>query len=514
MSGSINWGTVYNTPIGQILQDLNPNTFAQLITQETQTQVSTYSSQAKQDNTQISAWTTLQSDAQSFASDLTTLSTASTYNQLTATSSNNNVATAVDQSAQQGSYTITVNALAQSEIDTGSTANMTVTNPNATLTVPGGTTPLQGTFSIKVGTQPAVSITMPSSGESLNGLAALINQQSGIGATASVVQNSQGNWVLEIQANQTGQAVTYTDAAPSGSAAQTAGGPLYYLGIVSSDGTTPGTTSLSAANVLQAQSSAQVSFGSTFNAANAITSTSNTFTNLIPGMTVTAQQAGTTTISVTPNVSSMVKSVKQFASDWNQWVSDTQTLAEAGQVVSSGSGASTTYNYVQNQHQELTSGTPGAVLNEVQQVLGSTTNGLSGAYQSLADVGLTFTSSGSLTVNDSTLTQALTTDPSAVQAIFSSLSKTLGQGGTNPGILSGFSLGPTSTAGSAITQLTSQAASDQGQVSLLNQQMTAQEQQAIVQYGQWVNQLSQYSDQYSLLSALFNTSSGSSTTGG
>jgi flagellar hook-associated protein 2 len=497
-AGSINWSQVYNTPIGQILEDLNPAVFETLLTQSTNDQITGLQNQEQQDQTQISAWSTLQSDAQTVSSDLTQLAASSTYNQLTASSSNNNVATAVDQNAQQGSYTITVNALAEPEIDIGSTANMTVTNPTDTLMVPGTTSPLTGSFTIAVGSQSA-TITMPTSGESLNALVNQINSTPGIGVTASAVENSQGDWLLEIQANQTGQAISYTD--------NTASGPLYYLGVVSSSST----ATQSASNVLQAASDAEVSFGSTYNASEAITSTSNTLTNLIPGMTVTLLSTGTTTISVTPNVNAMVASVQQFVSDWNQWVKDTQNLAEGGQVQEVGSGANATYEFVSNPNQVLTSPLPLAALNQAANILGSTTTG-TGTYQSLKDLGITFGTNGMLSLNTTTLTNALSTDPGGVQSIFQAIQQNLGLGIT--GVINGFAEGPTSSVGQAVTTLKAQIANDKTQVSLLKQQMTNEEEQAIIQYGQWVNSVSKDSEQYSLLSALFNGNSGSNSSGG
>ena len=508
MSSSINWSQVYNTPIGQILQDLSPNTFAQLATQENNLQISNYQKQEQTDQTDISAWSTLQSDAQTFGGDLANLSQSSTYSQLQSSSSDSNVATAIDQSAQQGSYTISVNSVAQAEIDSGTTANMTVTDPNATLMVPGTTTPLQGSFSIAVGNGSAVTVNLPSGGESLNGLASLINSTAGIGVTASVVQNSSGDWLLEIQANQTGQAITYGDNG-LGSTSSQPNGPLYYLGVVGT-----GTSGLSAADPLQAPSDATVSFGSTYNSSNAITSSSNTFTNLIPGMTVTVNAPGTTTITVSPNTSAMVSSVKQFVSDWNQWVKDTQNLAQSGQVVASGTGSSATYAYQSNPNQVLTSGLPSAVLDQVGQLLAETTSGQGGQYQSLADIGITLGTNGQMTLNSTTLSQALRSNPTAVQAIFQQLNGTIGAGGSTPGIINGFSQGATSTVGEAIGTLNQQSAQDKSQATLLQQQLNSEEQQAILKYGQWVNQVSRYSEQYSLLQALFNPQGSNNSNGG
>lgn len=511
-AGGINWSTVYNTPIGGILADLSPTTFALLLTQETGRQQQTYNAQVSQDQSQISAWTTLQADSGAVLSDLSTLANASTYSQLTTTSSASNIATAVDQSAQAGSYSLYVQSLAQAEIDQGSSANMAVTNPNATLVTPAGTA-LQGVFSIQLsGQSSAVSITMPSAGESLNALASQINHTAGIGVTASVVQNSSGNWILDLQANQTGQSITYTDS--PGSSGQSYG-PLYYLGIVSSDGSTPGTSTLSAANALQAASSAEVSFGTSFNSSNYITSSTNTITNLIPGMTVNLLGTGAATVTVAPNTSAMTTSVQQFATDWNQWVTDTQALAQAGSVTESGSGANATYSYTANSKQVLTSGIPTVALNTVQQLLGTTTNGLSSnAYQSLADIGVTFSATGKLTVNSATLDGALTQDPTAVQAIFQQLVHQLGVSGSSNGVISQFSQGPGSTTGQAIATLQSQVSKDQTAISQLKQQLTVEENQAIAQYGQWVNQIAGESQKYSLLSALFNTGTNNNTTNG
>ena len=492
---SINWSSVYNTPIGQILGDLNPKNFAQLTTQETNTQVTTLQNQVQQDSTEISAWTTLQSDAQGFASALNAVADASTFVQNTATSTDPSVATATNQSAQTGTYTISVGSLAQSEIDIGSSAVTTVSSPTATLKNSSGTV-LQGSFSINGGS----TITIPTAGESLNGLATQINN-SNSGVTATVVQKQPGQWTLEIQAQKTDSSIKYSDSSS---------GPLYQLGIV---GSSSSVTGASAANVLQKPSAAQVSFGSTFNSSNAITSSSNTFANLIPGVTVTAQSTGTTTINVGPNVSSMKSSVQNFVSSWNQWVKDTQGLAEAGKVTSTGTGSSTVYSYKSNSNQVITSGLPVSVLNQVESVLAKTSDGSGTAYQTLADLGITFNANGSMTLNSGTLTTGLSQHPNQVSKVFASLSSALGSA-ANSGMIPGFSKGVTSTTGEEIAQLNQQKSQDNSQISLLKQQMTAEEQNAVTQYGKWVSQLAKYSQQYSLYNALYNSNSNKNSSGG
>lgn len=499
-SSGINWSQVYSGPIGQILTDLSPTFFTGLATQESQTQMTQLKSEQSANQAKIGAWTTLQADAQSFGSALSTLASSSTYNQLQASSSNNNVASAADSSALAGQYTLTVNSVAQAEIDTGSAANLAVTNPSTVLSLSG--TAIAGTFGITVGGQ-SMTVTVPTSGESLNALASAINSQAGsakVGITANVVQNGSGQYVLEMQATQTNQAIQYQDSQ---------GSLLYDLGLVAQTGT--GTQA--AANMLQAPSPAQVSFGSSYNSSAAVTSSTNTFANLIPGLTVSANAPGTTTISVTPNISAMQNQVSSFVSAWNQWATDTQSLAEAGTVTAVGSGTAQSFSYQSNANQALTSGVPVATLNQVQQVLASHMTG-SGAYQSLGDLGITFSTSGKLIINSSVLDTALQSDPAAVQAVFSGLESALAPS-SGLGVLNGFSVGTTSTAGHSIATLTSQNANIANQEALILQKSSAEEQNAILQYGQWVNQVAKYSQQYTLLNAIFNANTGSSnTTGG
>jgi len=98
--------------VGQILSDFTPASFTSVITEADNNQLSQLENQQTADSNQISAWSTLQSDARTVSGDLSTLGLASTFQQLSATSSSSSVATAVDNSAQAGFYQITVGSLA------------------------------------------------------------------------------------------------------------------------------------------------------------------------------------------------------------------------------------------------------------------------------------------------------------------------------------------------------------------------------------------------------------------
>ena len=106
--------------------------------------------------------------------------TNGSINSLTATSSNSNLVTAsADPTAGTGSHTIVVNSLA--------TTSSYYTDPVASSSTAIGT----GSFQITVGGNPAATVTVDSTNNTLSGLAAAINGQN-LGVTASVVTDASG----------------------------------------------------------------------------------------------------------------------------------------------------------------------------------------------------------------------------------------------------------------------------------------------------------------------------------
>jgi len=498
---SINWATVYgnNNPIGQILNDLSLQQLEAIMTAPIQQQITSLNAEVQLDNSQESAWTTLKGDAAAVASDLNTLAQPATFQQLMASSSNPQVATAAsDGSAQQGSYGITVTQLASGELLYGSNTNMPtpVTNPSAQLN-------LSGTFNIYIAgnnvTPNGITVT---SSDSLNSIVNKINT-SGAGVNASVLEQSNGQYIISI-AGPVGQnnTITFSDGT---------NGPLYYLGLWN-DTTSPG--SLFPGEEVTAPQNASFYFGT--NSSNPVTSSSNTVTNAIPGVTLTLQGTGQTTISVQPNMTAMVQTVAQFVNDWNTWVKDTQTLAWAYQP---GTGISSTANntsgYQSNSNQILTSPIPSMVLSEIGTQLVSWMGSSSNPYQSLADLGITFKTnpngvnvSDELQLNQTTLENAINANPSAVASFFSQLVTNVSS------LITGFSANTTGTASEAIASLSSQIAQANAEIAQQDQLLAQTQQNAITQYGQWVNSIASLATQDALLSAQFNLNSSSGSQGG
>lgn len=495
---SVNWAALYgNNPIAQILGDISPTQFTQLMTEPLLQQLTSLKAQAQLYTAQQNAWTTLQGDARAVSNDLATLALPSTFQQLTATSSNTNVATASDSSAQAGSYNITVTQLATAEIDQGSsstTGALAVTNPTTALG-------LTGSFTVGLGSGASASITVSSS-DSLNQIAAAINNAKA-GVTATTEQQSNGDWILALQGNSTGQGQTINLTDTAGSSTY---GPLYYLGLYND----PAAAKFSG-EVVQQAADASLYFGT--NSSSPITSTTNTFTNAIPGVTLSVTGLGSTSITVGANVPAMTQSVQTLVNDWNTWVTDSENLAMstvAGNATSSTSATGgTTSGYQTNPNQVLSSPVPMEIINQMQTLLGGWT-GNSGPYQSLADLGITYNANntGTLTINTSVLQHALTANPAAVGQVFQTLAQKVSS------LLNGFYMGANSTTASSIAYDQNQEAMANNQVALAQANLKAAEQQAVLEYGQWVKAISALANESSMINATFGQPNKPSGSGG
>jgi flagellar hook-associated protein 2 len=304
---------------------------------------------------------------QSFSTDASALATAvqaltSTtggISAVTATSSNNNVLTATASSgAAPGTHSIVVNSLA--------TTGSYYSQPTAS-----GTTYLgAGSFTITVGSKPPVTETFTSQNNTLNTLAAAINQQN-IGVTASVVTDANGA----------------------------------RLALVS-------TTTGAAGNFTITNNSTDLSFTQAASGANAsltvdgipVSSATNTVSGVIPGATLNLAGAAagqTVSLTLAPDGNQAATAVSQFVSAWNKVIGDINTQFN---VSSNGTGggvleSDSNLRDVQNQ-----------LLSAITYSIGGN-NGL----VNLASIGVNLNTDGTLSLNSGTLENALSTNSAAVQ---------------------------------------------------------------------------------------------------
>lgn len=304
----------------------------------------------------------------SFTTDVQTLQTAAfaltdPAGQLTdvsATSSNSNVLTAsATAGTPSGTHSITITSLA-------------TTSSAYSAEVASGSTPIAtGTVSIQVGTGAAVPITVDDTNNTLAGLAQSINAAN-IGVSANLISDANGT----------------------------------RLAIVSNTSGAPGNLTISASAGLPAFTQAVAGANAALTVDGIpISSTSNTVSGSIPGVTLNLASAGAgVTLSVGPDVTDQESAINNYVTAYNTVIGDLNaqfaidsTTGDAGPLA-----ADSTITLAQSQ-----------ILSSAS--FATTGNG---AVNSLSDLGITLNDDGTLSVNSSQLEATLQSSPAAVQSFF------------------------------------------------------------------------------------------------
>jgi len=385
-------------------------------------------SQTESVTTEISALGQLQSALSTFQSSVTPLATASAFGTLSAQSSDQTAFTAnASSSASTGTYSVSVSQLAQAEQLLSGAFTGDGTSEVGT-----------GTLAIAVGGT-GFNVTIGSGNDTLNGIAQAINTASGNpGITATVLQGVGGAHLL-LSSSLTGAANTITVTETDG------GGGLSAL--------TYGTGNTSHYQVETAAQDANFSIAGV-----AGTSSSNTVTDALSGVTLDllATTSGAT-LSVATDASATQSNIDSFVGAYNTLV---QTLNQLGGFDASTDTAGPMMGNglllnIQSQMSE-------ALYNLVDDTGSADIN-------SLASIGITTNSDGTLSVNDSTLSNALATNFGAVSALFS------GTGGIASTLNSQITaaLGSSGPIGDESQSLTNQENALTTQSNTLNAQMTA-----------------------------------------
>lgn len=311
--------------------------------------------------TQSSALQSIQTDINALGTAVSALSDSNgAMNSFTATSSDPKVLSATaDPTASAGTHLIVVSSLA--------TTSSYYTNPVASPT----TTIATGTFQIAVGSNPAATVTIDNTNNTLSGLAAAINGQN-LGVTASVITDANGSR-LALVSNTSGAA-----------------------GSITVSGNTTGLTFNQAA----AGANASLTVDGV-----PISSSSNTISSVIPGVTLNlngASPSETVALTLSPDVNQATSAINTFVSAWNKVMGD---LNSEFDVTSTGGGgpleADNTLRAIQNQ---LLSGITYAI---------SGNNGI----VNLASIGVNMNDDGTLTVDSGKLSNVLNNNFGAVHSL-------------------------------------------------------------------------------------------------
>jgi flagellar hook-associated protein 2 len=356
---------------------------SQLVAATRAPQDSIISNETQTVTTQISALGTLKGALSTFQSSLSAIDTATAFNAESANTSNSAVFTATaDSDATTGSYSIGVTQLAQSE----QIVSNAFTGTNATL----GT----GTLQLSMGGT-SFSVPVNSTNNSLAGLAASINSASGNpGITATVINGTDGAHLV-LSSTQTGAANTIQVTETDGGTALSA---LTY-------GT--GNTTNYKQNSIAQNAEFTVSGIAHTSASNTVSDALNGVTLTLTGTTPATGTGSTATLSVSSDQSTITTNVQAFVTAYNTMVGTITPLGSYDQA----------------------SGTAGPMLgdpvlsgiqNEIKASLYGLVNTGSSTYNSLASVGITTNSDGTLSFNQAQFQTALNASPSAVSSLFSS----------------------------------------------------------------------------------------------
>jgi len=312
---------------------------------------------------------TQSSSLQSIEGDINNLTTAvqsltdglGPVNAFNVTSSNSNVVTAsADATAAAGSHTITVTSQA--------TTSSYYTDPVASASTPISA----GTFSLKVGSNSPVTVTVNNTDNTLTGLASAINNM-GAGVTASVINDANGA----------------------------------RLAIVSNSSGAPGDITISSNTTGLNFNKAVSGLNASLNVDGVpISSTSNTVTGVIPGVTLNligAAPSSPVSVNVQPDIQQATDAINQFVSAWNTVVKD---LNAQFTVNSDGSGGGPLE----------ADGTLRTIQEQLLSAISFSMNGNNGLVN-LSSIGLNLNNDGTITLDSGTLSNALTNNLGNVQQL-------------------------------------------------------------------------------------------------
>lgn len=340
----------------------------------------------------FSALGSLKGSISSFQSTLSGLVTATDYdNKLVSSSDLGKVSATVTDQAVPNTYSIEVSQLAESH----SLNSAAFVDADTTAIGTGSITIQKGTTDYVVGTdtynsftanpdETAVTITIDSSNNTLDGIAAAINA-SDAGVNAAVVNDGSGYRLL-LSSEDTGLNQSLEVVVDDDDSNDTDTSGLSVLAFNSA-----------ATNLEQTNAAEDAMF--TVNGLS-VSNASNTVSTAINSVTLTLSETTTSPIevSVSENHTAITTAVKTFVAGYNQFIVTANALS-AYDVDTGVSGAL------------LGDFTLRSVNGQIDSILRSSVTDISTSVQNLTDLGITTTNTGELVLNDAELDAILQDDP-------------------------------------------------------------------------------------------------------
>ena len=349
---------------------------------------------------QLTAYGSLKGALSSFQSAVAALASPARFSAVTASFADTTVATATASSAAAaGSYSVEVQTLAQShKLKSATFAATSTTVGTGTLTIRFGTYS-GGTFTLNPD-QAAQTISVDASESSLAGVRDAINTANA-GVSASIVNDGSGNRLI-IASKDTGVANALKITVEDDDLANTDNAGLSQLAY---DASTGGTTNLT--QTFAAQNATAVIDGI------AITKASNTISDAIEGVTLNLLKANTpsaTTLTVTRDTAGIQAAVQSFVSaynDLNKIVTDLSKYDAANKRSSTLTGDATVRS----------------VQTQLRGVFNTTLSTAGGGLTALSNIGISFQKDGTLKLDSSKLTTALSDSTKDVSTLFAAVGK-------------------------------------------------------------------------------------------
>ena len=385
----------------------------------------------------LSAYGMLKSALSSFQTTVAGLADASAFQGLKGTSSDSSVVSvSTSSSAITGNYSVAVTTLAEAQ----SIASKAFTETSSTvgtgsLTFQFGTYDSGGNTFTANGDKAIAVVDIAATDNSLVGIRDAVNNAD-IGVSASIVNDGSG-YRLVFQSDDSGAAnslkVTVSDSSDVSDTDDAGLSQLAY------DPTAAGVGS--GKNMSETVTAVDASFSVN---GLAITSSSNQITDAIEGVTLNLKDVTSGTpvsVSIQRDTSGITSKVQSFVTSYNDMISTINSLTSYD--ASSGSAGILLGDSIARN-----------VTSQVRSLLSTAVSGLSGNYTSLASIGITTQADGTLTLNQTKLSSAMSSDYSVVGKIFSAI------GTTDDSLISFVDSTSTSTIGDYainISQLATQA---------------------------------------------------------
>ena len=341
------------------------------------------------------SFTSAKSAVSDFESAANKLALATTFSQFTTSSSDTTKATiSATSAASLGSYQLGVTNLASAQtLASGTFTATSDTLGTGTLTIALGTPSYTGSTYSSFSQTSSVDITIDSSNNTLAGVRDAINN-AGAGVNASILKNGD-DYQLLLVSEETGLSKSMSITVSDSEGGDTDDSGLSRLAFNSSG-----------SQLTQYAAGANANFS--INGL-AVSSASNTVTDVIDGVTLNLLSATSSaiTIDVKTDTDTIVADVQAFVDKYNAYASLFKDLTKY----------------------DATTGTAGAlqgdstarsVMSQIRSELGQSVTGLSGSYTSLADVGISIDKSGVMTFTQSTFKTAFAAAPTEVTGVFAS----------------------------------------------------------------------------------------------